>query len=110
MLSKINIRCRNHHASFLRFDNRLAQTFVHTEQNLVIILNCYFRETFIDPATNHPYVRGQVYKQLKLAKTLALVAKHGPNALYNGVLTEGFVQDIEDHGGIITAEDLKNYK
>lgn len=70
----------------------------------------FFRESFIDPATNHTYLEGQVVKRIRLAKTLRLIADNDPDVLYNGVLTEGFVKDIQDHNGIITAEDLKNYK
>lgn len=46
----------------------------------------------------------------KLVETLSKIAQKGPDYLYNGPLTEMFVQDINDQGGIITREDLKKYK
>lgn len=45
-----------------------------------------------------------------MAKTLEVIAEEGGYALHNGSLTEGFVQDIRDNGGIITADDLRNYR
>ncbi|KAJ3644637.1 hypothetical protein Zmor_022353 [Zophobas morio] len=68
------------------------------------------RETYIDPATNSTYVQGQYVKRPRLAKTLEKIAKQGANVLYNGDLTEGFVNDVKQKGGIITVEDMKNYR
>lgn len=45
-----------------------------------------------------------------MAKTLELVAVKGPDALYDGELTEAFVKDIQASGGILTVEDMKAYK
>jgi gamma-glutamyltranspeptidase/glutathione hydrolase/leukotriene-C4 hydrolase len=41
---------------------------------------------------------------------LELIAKEGADVLYNGSLTESFVQDIRDNNGIITVEDMRNYR
>ena len=49
-------------------------------------------------------------KRPRLAKTLEKIAKQGANVLYNGDLTEGFVNDVKQKGGIITVEDMKNYR
>lgn len=49
-------------------------------------------------------------KRPQLAKTLELVAINGPDALYSGILTESFVEDIRINGGIITEEDLFKYQ
>ncbi|KAK4874270.1 hypothetical protein RN001_013630 [Aquatica leii] len=68
------------------------------------------RKTFINPATNQVYKKGDLIKRLKLAKTLEIIAKDGADALYNGVLTKAFIKDIQSVGGIITEEDLKAYK
>lgn len=65
---------------------------------------------FIDPSTDKPYVEGQYVKRSTLAKTLEVIAEEGGYALHNGSLTEGFVQDIRDNGGIITADELRNYR
>ncbi|EFA08621.1 glutathione hydrolase 1 proenzyme isoform X2 [Tribolium castaneum] len=67
-------------------------------------------ETFIDPSTNRTYKKGQVVKRPRLAKSLELMKSFGADALYDGTLTKGFVEDIRNKGGIITVEDMKNYK
>ncbi|KAI3844331.1 hypothetical protein MKX03_006134 [Papaver bracteatum] len=46
----------------------------------------------------------------KLAETLETLAKEGPSALYNGDLGKNFVKDVQDAGGIVTEEDLRNYE
>jgi len=53
---------------------------------------------------------GEIYKLSKLAETLKIVAKEGVDAIYNGSLTSRLVEDIRTAGGIITEEDLANYK
>lgn len=55
-------------------------------------------------------MEGQYVKRLRLAKTLEVIAEEGGYALHKGSLTEAFVQDIHDHDGIITIEDMNNYK
>ncbi|KAG5890289.1 hypothetical protein JTB14_031886 [Gonioctena quinquepunctata] len=68
------------------------------------------RESFINPKTNDTYKEGQHYTRLKLAKTLEIIAEEGGDALHNGSLTEAFVKDIQNNGGIITVEDIKGYR
>lgn len=46
----------------------------------------------------------------KLARTLRLIAKQGKQALYSGAVGISLVQDIRTAGGILTMEDLKQYK
>ncbi|XP_074026664.1 glutathione hydrolase 1 proenzyme isoform X2 [Leptinotarsa decemlineata] len=67
------------------------------------------REIFIKPETNDTYSEGEYYTRPRLARTLEIIAEEGGNALHNGSLTEAFVQDIRDHDGIITVDDLKKY-
>ncbi|XP_050301524.1 glutathione hydrolase 1 proenzyme-like isoform X2 [Anthonomus grandis grandis] len=69
-------------------------------------------EIFIDPNTGSTYLEGQFIKRPRLAKTLEIIANDGVDALYNknGSLINKFVKDIQDKGGIITAEDLINYE
>lgn len=47
---------------------------------------------------------------MKLAQTLELIRDSGASVLYNGSLTETFVKDIKDLGGIITIEDMNEYQ
>jgi gamma-glutamyltranspeptidase len=39
-----------------------------------------------------------------------MIAMHGGNYLYNGTLAKIFVSDIKEMGGIITEEDMANYR
>lgn len=46
----------------------------------------------------------------KLAQSLEAVAEQGPQALYNGTVGEMLVKDVSKAGGILTMEDVRNYK
>jgi gamma-glutamyltranspeptidase len=64
----------------------------------------------INSETNSVWKEGDKYKRLKLAETLELIRDSGASVLYNGTLTEAFVKDIQDLGGIITKEDMNEYQ
>lgn len=68
------------------------------------------KAVFVDPTTDKVWTAGNIIKRIKLAETFEIVAKEGADALYDGSLTDGFIQDIKDCDGIITKEDLKNYQ
>ncbi|CAH1777932.1 unnamed protein product [Owenia fusiformis] len=52
---------------------------------------------------------GDIQKRPKLANTLQVIADEGASAFYTGSLTDTIVKEIQDFGGIITKDDLKNY-
>lgn len=53
---------------------------------------------------------GDVVRNLQLAETLSLVRDFGPDVIYNGSLSHKLVQDIREAGGIITDDDLAEYR
>ena len=94
-------------------DGHLVSRFLYfymLEVKKIILARSGLKNIFIDPATNEPYTVGQNIKRPDLAKTIRTIARDGAQALYDGVLTDGIVKDIQNNGGIITREDLKQYK
>ncbi|XP_072271672.1 glutathione hydrolase 1 proenzyme isoform X2 [Pyxicephalus adspersus] len=53
--------------------------------------------------------QGDIVRMPKLADTLQILADD-PETFYTGQLAKQIVKDIQQAGGIITEEDLKNYK
>ncbi|XVF88665.1 hypothetical protein PTKIN_Ptkin19aG0068800 [Pterospermum kingtungense] len=53
---------------------------------------------------------GEKCYNVELAHTLEEVAEQGPGAFYNGTIGEKLVEDVRQVGGILTMEDLRNYK
>ncbi|TRY54471.1 hypothetical protein DNTS_009187 [Danionella cerebrum] len=67
------------------------------------------RKMFLDSYNNTLEEKATV-KFPVLADTYARIAEEGVDVFYNGDLSGKIVADIQAAGGIITAEDLKNYK
>lgn len=57
-----------------------------------------------------PLVAGEKLIQKDLAASLKLIAKEGASAFYQGAIAKKIVAEMAQHEGIISAEDLKNYK
>ena len=66
--------------------------------------NAYYKKNGV------PYEAGEVIVQPDLAKTLKRLAKHGPQEFYRGETAKLIAADMKKHGGLITMEDLANYK
>ena len=56
------------------------------------------------------WLKGDILRQPELARTLQLIADQGPKGFYEGEVAEALVQKVTASGGIINAEDLKNYQ
>lgn len=69
-----------------------------------------YRKALFNETTGHVKRAGDIYKLPKLAETMRILAKEGAEALYNGSLTQVLLEEIKKIDGIITAEDLANYK
>ncbi|CAB3221838.1 unnamed protein product [Arctia plantaginis] len=68
------------------------------------------RELYVNEATGEVWNEGDYIREPILARTLDIIAEEGPEAIHNGSLTARLVQDIQSHGGIITEDDLRNFK
>jgi len=53
---------------------------------------------------------GDLLVQADLANTLEQIAQQGADAFYQGPIAEKFVAAMQKHDGLISADDLKNYK
>ena len=57
-----------------------------------------------------PWNKGDILVQKELAQTLKLIQKQGEKAFYEGKNAQLLVAEMKRGNGIITLEDLKNYK
>ncbi|GHC31657.1 gamma-glutamyltransferase [Kushneria pakistanensis] len=53
---------------------------------------------------------GEVFKQPELAATLTRIAQNGPREFYEGETADHLIDTIRAFDGIMTREDLKNYR
>lgn len=56
------------------------------------------------------YSEGEVFRQPDLAATFARLIERGPREFYEGETARLIVAEMKRGGGLITAEDLKNYR
>jgi gamma-glutamyltranspeptidase / glutathione hydrolase len=61
-------------------------------------------------ANDAPLGEGDRLLQPELAATLATIARHGPDGFYKGAIAEKIAASVQDAGGLMTADDLKNYR
>ena len=57
-----------------------------------------------------PYKSGDIFKQKKLVKALKLVRDKNIKGFYQGRVAQDVVQSVNNYGGSMSLEDLKNYK
>ncbi len=57
-----------------------------------------------------PFEPGHLWKQSDLAASLRRIANSGPNGFYKGKTAELIVADMKANDGLITLEDLANYR
>ncbi|NRD73619.1 gamma-glutamyltransferase [Shewanella sp. VB17] len=56
------------------------------------------------------YQVGELFKQPELAHSLSLIAQQGSKGFYQGETAKQIVSSVQEAGGIMTLDDLKNYK
>lgn len=83
----------------LQIENRLADLSRFPEG----------KKVFLKP-DGSSYVAGERFTQPNLALTLERISDLGKAGFYEGRTAELMVAEMEQHGGLITHEDLKNYR
>jgi gamma-glutamyltranspeptidase/glutathione hydrolase len=58
----------------------------------------------------HFYDEGDVLKQPELASTLERLKTKGPREFYEGQTAQLIAAEMSEHGGLISLDDLKNYR
>jgi gamma-glutamyltranspeptidase/glutathione hydrolase len=53
---------------------------------------------------------GETIRQPELGDTLKAIASHGSEIFYQGWIGEAIVDTVKKHGGVLSMEDLRNYK
>lgn len=66
-------------------------------------------EAYLKP-DGTPYAAGEVFTQPLLAQSLREVAEGGADAFYRGDLARRIVEGVQAGGGMITMEDMANYR
>lgn len=56
------------------------------------------------------YKPGDILKQAELAATLERIARNGAKEFYQGETAQRLAAAMKEHGGLISQDDLKNYK
>lgn len=92
----------------LRYE--ILYLYKYLRYNFINYYIYFFRESLFDERTGRVKKAGEIYYLPKLAETLQVIVKEGADAMYNGSLTFKLLEDIRNANGIITEEDLANYK
>ncbi|MFQ5849715.1 MAG: gamma-glutamyltransferase [Candidatus Binatia bacterium] len=61
-------------------------------------------------ANGTPYREGEMIRQPELAETLKAISRGGARVFYEGWIARAIVGHLKKKGGILTLEDLKDYK
>ncbi|WP_411843420.1 gamma-glutamyltransferase [Salinicoccus sp. HZC-1] len=56
-----------------------------------------------------PLREGDTITQLELAKTLEIIRDQGFKAVYEGEIADAIIDTVQEHGGMLTHQDLLNY-
>ncbi|MCH2062319.1 MAG: gamma-glutamyltransferase [Roseibacillus sp.] len=96
----------------------LAETGFLVGEDLHQSLHSYAGDFRADPAARKIFLTaegkawpvGSRLVQKDLARSLRLLAEHGPDAFYLGALAATIADDMKAHGGLITREDLAAYR
>ncbi|MBI4725323.1 MAG: gamma-glutamyltransferase, partial [Rhodomicrobium sp.] len=65
---------------------------------------------YFEHPNGKPYKAGEIFRQPDLAKTLRAIRDHGAAGFYEGPVAGLILEEMKKGRGIITLEDLKNYR
>lgn len=65
---------------------------------------------FVNPATGDIWQEGDIYTFRLLGQTLRRIALGGADEFYKGETARNMIADVQAAGGILTMEDLANYR
>jgi gamma-glutamyltranspeptidase/glutathione hydrolase len=68
------------------------------------------RRYFLTDSGFHAPAVGSRWKQTDLARTLQAISDHGRDGFYKGWVADSLVAEMQRGGGLISLEDLANYK
>jgi gamma-glutamyltranspeptidase / glutathione hydrolase len=66
-------------------------------------------KVFLQKNDGAPYGEGDLFRQPDLARTLELISAKGRDGFYGGKTAALIVAEMQRGGGLITADDLRNY-
>ncbi len=96
---------------------KFARDGVPVENDLAISLAQYEKLLSRWPSSAKIFMKdGKVLQagdrlvQNDLANTLEIIAKQGPNAFYRGEIAAKIAQSVRDAGGVMTVDDIANYR
>lgn len=58
----------------------------------------------------HPWRPGDLFRNPDLGKTLRMLGEYGPSAFSEGPIGEAVVKTTQRYGGVLTREDLRDYR
>lgn len=90
------------------FLSTMLQTFMAD----IVRKSSQFREIYWNEQENRLVRTGEMVRRVRYADTLELIAIEGVSAMYapNGTVLQQLIQDVREMGGLVTMEDLRNYK
>ncbi|PPQ98636.1 hypothetical protein CVT24_003969 [Panaeolus cyanescens] len=53
---------------------------------------------------------GELIRRTNLSRTLDIISREGPDAFYEGPIADSIVRKVQATGGILTHQDMKDYK
>lgn len=86
--------------------NRLAEQFTNDKKNL----SRYEESNRIFLNSGNYYKEGDIFRQPDLAKTFERIETLGAREFYTGLTAQMIAADMKAHNGLITLDDLKNYR